>query len=718
MVRSLVQLLLRLLYRVRVRGTLEPHDRLLIVANHQSLLDGLMLGAFLPVKPVYVVHTTIAKKWYFAIGLRYIRHLTVDTTKALAMKAIVSLVEEGTPVLIFPEGRVTVTGSLMKVYDGPAMVAARTGAAVAPVRIEGLVHSPFSRMSGGFPRKLFPRVTITILPPRRLEPAPAPTPKLRRRIQAERLRRMLQESVIESRPPRTLWPALLDAAALHGRRRKVIEDVREKPESYRGLVRASLALGRIVAKLSQEGERVGVMLPNLSTTVALLFGMWTVRRIPAMLNFTAGAQAMEAGCRVAGVRTVITSRAFLEKARLAETAARIGGVRLVCLEDLRATFGIRDKLWLLLWAMLFPARAALWSRPDDPAVVLFTSGSEGTPKAVVLSHHGILTNVNQFDAVIEFSSKDRFLSALPLFHAFGLTVGAIAPLIQGARVFLYPTPLHYRLIPETVYDRESTVLFATGTFLAHYGRHAHPYDFRTLRIVLAGAEKLGEDVRRLWADKFGIRILEGYGATECSPCISVNTPLAYRAGTVGELFPGMDYRVTPVPGIEEGGMLHLSGPNLMLGYLRPDGTVEPVRSELGPGWYATGDIVSVDPETRFITILGRQKRFAKVAGEMVSLETAERIAAEASPRFQHAAVTLPQPGRGEMILLFSEDAGLDRARLVEAARSLGAAELAVPRRILHLPRLPLLGNGKKDYVTLARMAADTLSGSPAAVRNT
>lgn len=717
MLRTLVQLLLRLLYRVRVHGTLEPHDRLLIIANHQSLLDGILLGAFLPVKPVYVVHTAIARKWYFGIGLRFIRHLTVDTTKALAMKAIVGLVEEGTPVLIFPEGRVTVTGSMMKIYDGPAMVAARTGAAVVPVRIEGLVYSWFSRMSGDFPRRFFPRVSITILPALRIEPAGAATPKLRRRMQAERMRRILQESVIESRAPRALWPSLLDAAALHGRRRTVIEDVREKPETYGNLIRASLALGRIVSKLSIEGERIGVMLPNLSTTVALLFGMWSVRRVPAMLNFTAGAQAMEAGCRVAGVRTVLTSRAFLEKARLSEVAARIGGVRLVFLEDLRSSFGLRDKAWLLLWAMLFPARATLRSNPADPAVVLFTSGSEGAPKAVALSQHGILTNVNQFEAVIDFTSKDRFLSALPLFHAFGLTVGAVAPLMHGARVFLYPTPLHYRLIPETVYDRESTVLFATGTFLAHYGKHAHPYDFRTLRIVLAGAEKLGEDVRQLWADKFGVRILEGYGATECSPCISVNTPLAYRAGTVGELFPGMDYRVAPVAGIENGGMLHLKGPNLMLGYLRPDGGIEPVRSELGPGWYATGDIVSVDPETRFITILGRQKRFAKVAGEMVSLEVVERIAAEASPRFQHASAAVPQPGRGELILLFSEDAALDRARLVEAARSLGAPELAVPRRIVYLPRIPLLANGKKDYVALNRMAVNAIPPSPSPVRS-
>ncbi|HWQ53286.1 MAG TPA: AMP-binding protein [Bryobacteraceae bacterium] len=712
MARFLVRLLFKLLYRVRVQGVMEPRGRLLIVANHQSFLDPILLGAFLPVRPVWVVHTTIARLWYVKAALHFVPHLTLDTTKAIALKAIIWLVESGRPVLIFPEGRITITGSLMKVYDGPAMVAVRTGADVVPVRIEGLVFSVFSRMSGDFPRRFFPRVSLSIMPPCQIGPADAPTRKEQRRMQGERLRRIMQRAVVETRPPRALWPALLDAARLHGRRRKVMEDVREQPESYGHLIKASLALGRMVSKLSPEGERVGVLMPNLTTTVALLFGMWSVRRVPAILNFTAGAEAMEAGCRQAGVRIVLTSRAFLQKARLTETAARIGGVRLLYLEDLRPTFGLKDKLWLLLWALPFPRAATCPARPHDPAVVLFTSGSEGVPKAVVLSQHGVLTNINQFDAVIEFTSKDRFLSALPIFHAFGLTVGAVAPLMVGARVFLYPTPLHYRMIPEAVYDRESTVLFATGTFLAHYGKHAHPYDFRSLRIVLAGAEKLGDEVRQLWADKFGIRILEGYGATECSPCISVNTPLAYRAGTVGELFPGLDYRLSPVAGIDNGGMLHLRGPNVMLGYLRPNGEIEPVRSDFGPGWYATGDIVEVEPESRFITIVGRVRRFAKVAGEMVSLETVERIAAAASPTFQHASAAVPQPGRGEMILLFSEDPALERARLAEAARTIGVPELAVPRRVVHVAHLPLLGNGKKDYVTLNRMAAEAAAPSP------
>jgi acyl-[acyl-carrier-protein]-phospholipid O-acyltransferase/long-chain-fatty-acid--[acyl-carrier-protein] ligase len=329
----------------------------------------------------------------------------------------------------------------------------------------------------------------------------------------------------------------------------------------------------------------------------------------------------------------------------------------------------------------------------------------------VLSHGSILANVAQILAMIEFSSKDKLLSALPLFHAFGLTIGMILPLIRGARVFLYPSPLHYRVIPEVIYDRDCTAMFATNTFLANYAKTAHIYDFRSVRYVVAGAEKLSEDVRRLYGEKFGLRILEGYGATECSPVISANTPMSGRIGTVGELVPGMEGRIEKVPGIDEGGVLHVKGPNVMLGYLRPDrpGTVEPTRSIYGEGWYNTGDVVVV--EDGFVRIVGRTKRFAKIAGEMVSLETVERIAVTASPNLEHAATSIKDPVRGEVILLYTQDPDLDRERMQKAARQMGAPEIALPRRIEFLAKIPLLGNGKKDYVTLHRLANELVEQS-------
>ena len=705
MVALIVRILFRMLFRVTVRGELQKHDKLLIVANHTSFLDGILLGAFLPVQPTWLVHTTIAKIWYFKLGLQFLPHLVVDSASPFVMKAVIGLLEAGKPVVIFPEGRITVTGTMMKIYDGPAFVAAKTGAAVVPVHIEGAVYSYASRMSGDFPKHLFPRISLTIHPPASIPMPEAKTAKLRRRLASEQLRKIMQRAAFESRKQSNLFEAFLDAMALFGKKRQVLEDIRQTPDSYATVLKGAMALGRIISKHTAEGEITGVLMPNVGTTVSLLFGMFAMRRIPAMLNFSAGQEGMQSACEVAKIKTMFASRAFVEKARLTNAVAGLRGVKVLYLEDQRAGFTLSDKLWLMLWAVRFPRSVMKDVDPNDPAVVLFTSGSEGKPKGVVLSHASILANVAQAAAMIEFSSKDKFMSALPMFHSFGLTAGVVLPLIHGCRVFLYPSPLHYRMIPELIYDRDCTVMFATNTFLANYVKHAHPYDFYRLKHLVVGAEKLTEEVRRLCVDKLGVRPIEGYGATECSPVISLNTPMANKNGSVGQLMPGIDHKLEPVDGVENGGALHVKGANVMLGYLKVDqpGVIQPPSSTYGAGWYNTGDIVSID-EAGYVTIQGRMRRFAKIAGEMVSLEVVERIAALAQPKFEHASTALKDPQRGEMIVLLTPDRDLRREQLQAAARELGAPELAVPRRILYIDKLPMLGNGKKDYVTIGKLA--------------
>ncbi len=715
MIRSIVSRLLRLCFRVRVRGTLGRHDKLLIVSNHQSLLDGILLGASLPVQPVWVLHTTIASHWWVRFPMRFLPHLVVDSTHPLAMKAVIALVEAGRPVLIFPEGRVTTTGSMMKIYEGPAFVATKTGATVVPVHIEGAVYSVFSRMSGDFPKKLLPRITITIHAPRKIQTPEGARSRERHRAGADALRRIMQEAAFASYGKTTLFPALLDSISLFGRRRRVLRDI-EKEVTFGQILKSALALGRIVSKLSREGETVGVLMPNVSATVALLYGMFAMRRVPAMLNYTAGYEAIQSACRAAALRRVITSRAFLERMRLTALAEKLDGIEIVCLEDLRPRFGLSDKLWLMGWALWFPRSAARPARPEETAVIVFTSGSEGKPKGVALSHDNFIANVAQARAIIEFAPSDRLLSALPMFHTFGLTIGVFLPFSRGCRVLLYTSPLHYRVIPELIYDYDCTVLFSSGTFLGNYAKHANPFDFRSLRLVVAGAEKLSDEVRKLYFEKFGLRILEGYGVTETAPVLSVNTPMASKTGTVGELLPGCEYRIEPVPGIAEGGLLHVRGPNVMLGYISEEqpGVIQPTRSIFGEGWHNTGDVATVD-EAGFIRIHGRVRRFAKVAGEMVSLDQVERIARAASPNVSHASASAAEPGRGEVIVLFTEDRTLRRERLQEAARAIGAPELAVPRRIIMLEEIPRLGSGKTDYVTLNRMARELHASQGAAL---
>lgn len=710
MLQSLIRLLLKALYRLRVRGTLPIGERTLIVANHQSFLDAALLWVCLPREALWVVHTEVLKERLFRLLLKAADHVVLDTTRPMAMKQVAGIIETGRPVVIFPEGRVTVTGALMKIYDGPAFLAARTEATVAPITIDGAVHARgFTRMKNDFPIFWFPRITVTFHPPAFIPMPEAPNAKLRRRKASDLMRRVLQKAWLESRTKESLHDAFLRAVEFHGRRRDMVEDASGTKFTYGGLLKASLALGRLVSKFTSEGETVGVMMPNASATLGLFLGLLGQRRVPAMMNFTAGSDGLQSAIRAAKIRTLITSRAFIERANLQPVLDRLEGIRVVLLEDLRPTLTVGDKLWLMFYALPFPRAATRKALPDDPATVLFTSGSEGKPKGVVLSHWSILSNVYQSLTVMDVSRADKILSAMPVFHSFGLMAGFMLPIIGGLRVFLYPTPLHYSIIPELFYDRDCTVMFATPTFLKHYARRSHPYDFRRVRVLLAGAEKLTEEVRQVYLEKFGVRILEGYGATECSPVIAVNSPFAYKSGTVGEFLPGMEYKLEPVPGIETGGLLHVQGPNVMLGYWKETapGVLERPASCFGDGWYSTGDLAMIDGDG-FVKLLGRVKRFAKVAGEMVSLEAVEKLAEVASPAAMHAAVARPDERRGEMIVLATQDRALNRESVQQSARETGAPELAIPRRIVYVEKIPLLGNGKKDYPQLQRIVEELI----------
>ncbi|EUJ11744.1 acyl-CoA synthetase (AMP-forming)/AMP-acid ligase II [Methylophilaceae bacterium 11] len=707
MLAAILRSICKIIFRVKVNGLehVPQQDRLLIVANHESFLDGLLLGLFLPKRATFVVHTGVLKNRIFRQFLRLTPHLAVDPVSPLAMKQVIRRLDLGENVVIFPEGRITLTGSLMKVYDGPGFVAAKTGARILPVRVEGAAQSYFGRLSDAHPRKLFPRVTLTVLPsteivienPSNHAPLSA---KQRRRIAGEGMRGVMQKMLFQAQKSRTFFEAFLDTVDKFGRSTKIVEDMNEVEETYQELLKKSLALGRIACKVSTPKEVVGVLMPNVTNTLALILGMSAFNRIPAMLNYTSGTAGMQNACTAANIKTIITSRKFIEAAALEQVVAQFQGLNIVYLEDLRSQFGVRDRAWLMGYALHYPRAAMDETRPEDIAVILFTSGSEGKPKGVVHSHKSILANIAQIMAVLDFNPTDKFMMVLPMFHAFGFT-GSLLPILAGIKIMIFPSPLQYKVIPEVIYDKGCTVLFATSTFLGNYAKFAHPYDFYKLRFVVAGAEKLNEEVRKTYHEKFGIRILEGYGTTECAPVLSANTPMANRHGSVGQLMPGIDYKLEPVPGIEQGGVFHVKGENVMLGYYKYDA---PAQLEVPEqGWYNTGDVVTVDNEG-FIFIKGRVKRFAKVAGEMVSLEVVEKIAHTAAPEHQHAATTQVDLQRGENIVLFTTDPALKREDLQIVAKNLGTPELAIARKIIRLDEIPLLGTGKTDYVVLKQMA--------------
>ncbi|QNQ10176.1 acyl-[ACP]--phospholipid O-acyltransferase [Sphingomonas alpina] len=705
--KALVRWTLTLLYRVEVTGKEnmpQPGEPAVVVVNHVSFLDGLLLAAFLPGKPTFAIHSRIAKAWWVKPFLGMFNAFPVDPTNPMAAKAMVKAVKQGRTLVIFPEGRITVTGALMKVFDGPGMVADKADAPIVPVRIDGAQFTPFSYLGGKVRRRTFPKISLTILPQRRFALA-AGTARERRAAAGRMLYDVMSEMIFATSDiDRTLFQALLDAKDIHGGKAQVVEDIKRSPLAYSRLITGSLALGRPLAEGTRKGEAVGVLLPNVAGVVATFFALQAKGRVPAMLNYTAGLTNLKAACTAAEVRTIVTAHAFVDQAKLGDVVAGLAeaGVAIRYLEDIAATIGPMQKL-RALFLTRFAGRLhrRLGVASDAPAVILFTSGSEGLPKGVVLTHRNLLANCQQLSARIDFNESDVVLNALPVFHSFGLTGGTLLPILSGVKTVLYPSPLHYRIVPALAYDANATILFGTDTFLSGYARMAHGYDFYSLRYIFAGAERVRDETRKTYAEKFGLRILEGYGATEAAPVIAVNTPMHFRAGTVGRLLPGMSSKLDPVPGIEEGGRLSIRGPNVMAGYLKADrpGVLQPPED----GWHDTGDIVTID-DAGFITIRGRAKRFAKIGGEMVSLPAVEGYAGALWPDAEHAVVTRPDARKGEQLVLFTTRQDASAAALQAWARANGVTELMVPKDVRIVEALPVLGTGKIDYVTMGTMA--------------
>jgi len=489
----------------------------------------------------------------------------------------------------------------------------------------------------------------------------------------------------------------------------ILEDATPQTLTYRKLMVAAEVLAGALSGKVTGGERVGLLLPNVTATPVVIFALWRLGKVPAMLNFSSGTPTLLACAELAGLKHLVTSRAFLERARLNVDGFVKAGISPIYLEDVRAGIPAYRKFLTLLRHILIPHSALRTPHSaGSAAVIVFTSGSEGLPKGVELTHGNILANIRQMLTVTDLTDDDRVFNCLPLFHCFGLTVGALLPLVRGIYVFLYPSPLHYRMVPSVFYDRDCTVFLSTNTFLNGYARKAHPYDFRSIRYLFAAAEKLQDATALTWAQKYGVRILEGYGATECAPCVSVNTPLEPRYGSVGRLLPGMEYKLEAAEGVAEGGRLFVRGPNVMKGYLNAD---ENAKFQALGGWYDTGDVVSVDADG-YLHIRGRLKRFAKVSGEMVSLSAVEDALTAAFPQYglrcQVAIITRPDEGKGEALIAVTNEPKLTLDEIRDAIKAKGLTNLCVPREIKAVNEIPKLGTGKVNHREL-----EALMESPA-----
>jgi len=708
-----LSILFRTFFGLKVTGVenvAKAGHNAIIAPNHVSFLDPPLAMSVLPKRPVFAIDVAMSKHWWIQPFLKFVRTMALDPLKPFSVRDIINAVRSGDMLVIFPEGRITITGSLMKVYDGAALIADKADAMVVPMRIAGPEFTIFSRLhSGQVRRRLFPKITVTILEPVKLALDPALVGRKRRLAAGAALYTIMSDMIFQTTPTdRTVIEAVIEAAKVHGPGWVIIEDPVTGQLTYKRLLRAARVLGAKLMPLAAEGRALGIMLPTSNAAVVSLLAVTSAGRVPAMINFTAGAANILAACRAAALETIVTSRTFVEKGRLGHVVEQLEKeVRIVYLEDIRQSIGLADKL----------AGAWRWKKPlvprkpDDWAAILFTSGSEGTPKGVVLSHRNMLSNVAQAAARIDFGREDKLFNVLPVFHSFGLTGGTILPLVSGVASYLYPSPLHYRTVPELVYGVAATVLSGTDTFLAGYARSANPYDFRSLRYVVAGAEQVRESTRQTYLEKFGLRILEGYGVTECSPVLALNTPMFNKFGTVGRLLPGMEAKLEPVEGVTEGGRLYVKGPNVMLGYLRAE---NPGVLERPPeGWHDTGDIVSIDADG-FIAIKGRAKRFAKVGGEMVSLAAVEMLAAELWPTAITAVTAIPDARKGERLVMVTDKHGATRGDFIAYARNKHASELMFPAEVIVLDKLPLLGSGKVDNMAIAKFVREQAAAKAAA----
>lgn len=712
--RNFVRFCLRVIFTVfKVRCNIQFDENKLptkavYISNHVSFLDPIMLFAFLPGNPVFALNGHLYRNKWIRMIMQTADVMPFNPIEPSDLKELIAKIDSGRCCVMFAEGRMTENGGLMKIYEAPGLAADKSGAPIVPVWIDGPQFGYFSKTKGKLPHRPLPRITITVRKPVKF--------KLKDELRRQRdhisnevymiMRDMCFDA--SNNGNISLFGMLMKVAKINSkqgwfRRVKFFEDINREPQSYKDIVIKSFVLGRFFKKMTQPDEHVALLLPNSLATVCTFFGLSAYERVPVMLNFSVGAKNMVSMCNTAQVKMVITSHLFIRNAKMEDVveAMREAGYKIFYLEELRKHLTLKDKLGALVRYKV--KRVPHPEGGNKKAVILFTSGSEGAPKAVVLSHSNIISNVDQLNCIETLNNKDTLLNALPMFHSFGLTVGTLFPMYNGCKLFLYPSPLHYRVIAELSYEIGATALLGTDTFFRGYAKIAHPMDFHSLRIMYGGAEAVKPDTRNLWGERLGISVKEAYGSTECSPVVTANNRIFNRFGSIGKLLPKIQHKIVPVDGIKNGGELWVKGPNVMLGYIHPEkpGVLEPLKD----GWYHTGDVVEID-EIGFVYIRDRIKRFAKVGGEMVSLNAVHETVVKAfeadGVEWAYGIVAVPHETKGEQIVLATNNKKATNDRLHAYIKQNGLPELYLPRVIIYRDSLPVFATGKADNVTLKK----------------
>ncbi|AZO31289.1 MULTISPECIES: AMP-binding protein [unclassified Mesorhizobium] len=701
----------KLAYRVadnRIRIARNARTPVIYVVSHQSRIEPALMLSLLPDDTLHILDEASARSPWLEPWRELGRTIAFNAEHVFVSRRLVRVLKGKGRLAVYLPDTVEPDVKSFRLFRAITRIAMQADARIVPIFVAGARDLPVSLTPADkAPRHWFPRLSLSVLEPMTIAELAARNPDQASNTNAL-FDRFAEARLYGSNLDRGLFLAMRDAADRVGASHPIIEDVISGALSYRKMFIGARVLGRRFEAVTAPGEAVGLLLPNANGVVLSFVGLISAARVAAMINYTAGPASVTVAIRTAVIRTVVSSRAFIEKAGIDDIVAAVeaGGAKMLWLEDVRESVTTLDKVAAaLFWRLPLQRQQA-----DKPAVILFTSGSEGTPKAVVLSHRNLYANAMQAEARVTISPADILLNVLPVFHSFGLTGGTILPLVTGVKLFLYPSPLHYKIIPEIARKVKPTVMFGTDTFLANYARTAKDGDFSSLRFVVAGAEAVKPETRRVYRDRFQASIIEGFGLTEAAPVVAVNTAIHNRDGTVGRLLPAIRMKLEPVEGITDAGRLWLDGPNMMMGYMTADrpGELQPLE-----GWHDTGDIVSVDRDG-FITIRGRAKRFAKIAGEMVSLGAVEMLVQSLWPEERHAAVAVPDKRRGERIVLVTTADDANAEELRQFGKKAGAAELMVPNDIIKVEEIPVLGSGKTDYVSARKLAIDRLGLDAAA----
>jgi acyl-[acyl-carrier-protein]-phospholipid O-acyltransferase/long-chain-fatty-acid--[acyl-carrier-protein] ligase len=715
--------LVRCFYRVTALEAKNlPAGGFLLLPNHISWVDAFVLQLACPRPIRYIIDQEFYAKPLLQPILRLARCIPIDVRHPRsAMRAASEQIAAGEIVCLFPEGQLTRSGTLLRLRRGYELIAHHAKAPVVPVWLDQLWGSIFSFQGGKFftkwPRKIPHRVTIAFGKPLAEDAADLAT------VREELLK--LGEFCFSQRPSLDRHLAAECVRGLKKRRfaTAVIDGTDHSHLSRSKLLGAAVALSRFLRKEFSD-DRVAIVLPAGKGAVVANLAVALAGKIPVDLNFTIGRDANEACIRRANLHVAISAAPFMERVKDFPWPERV-----LKLDEMMPSMK-RQILWWWMMSILLPVPLLLrlLQIPKEgghrEALLLFTSGSSGEPKGVVLSHRNILANVAQFNVLLDATKDDAILASLPFFHSFGSTVTLWYPLVEGVRTVTTPNPLESAKNAGLIERYRLTLLLAAPTFLRGYLRKTEPQQLRSLRLIITGAEKLPLDLAETFEQKFGKHVFEGYGLTETAPVVSVNLPEpqprkpgeeiqpSSRVGSVGKMAPGIAAEIREPQtdrklSLHETGMLWLRGPNIFEGYLNdPERTAEVLRD----GWFKSGDIGRFD-EDGFLYIEGRLSRFSKIGGEMVPHEAIEQKIL-AALRFEGkderviAVVGVTDQSKGEaLVLLSAVDVDVDYLRT--QLREAGVPNLWIPKRVQRIESVPVLASGKLDLTKCNEIAEQT-----------